>query len=331
MKSPNPSRAFLIGDSLCKLNTIGDKQHRFPTPFPVFTFLASTWTNRTLSLFSVYSLLSNLLSRQSMPVAFMVCINLLHLTLSNAFLPIYKARTQLLIYFQSSFWYYSQHPICIPSSFSSSTSKLIFSKCFLYFPFSPSAKFPRYFVACAMRPIVRWSLPFVAFGFFFKAVIVTSVKYLGHSPFSRMFLSSCVSILRPSFSENLSAPPGVSSFFVAIYIRSRSPWPCGLRCRFVAARFLRSRVRIPLRTWMFVSCKCCLLLQVEGFETSWSLVIVCATACMWLCDQLQKLSSIPTSPPTIFNILIFLYLTDARMVCKNTSRDAVRLLLEPTS
>ena len=35
-----------------------------------------------------------------------------------------------------------------------------------------------------------------------------------------------------------------------------SGWPCGLRRGSAATRMLGLRVRIPLRTWMFVSCKC---------------------------------------------------------------------------
>ena len=39
----------------------------------------------------------------------------------------------------------------------------------------------------------------------------------------------------------------------------RSQWPCGLRRRSSAARLLRSWVRIPPGTWMFVCCECCVL------------------------------------------------------------------------
>ena len=42
-------------------------------------------------------------------------------------------------------------------------------------------------------------------------------------------------------------------------IMSRSQWPRGLRRRSTAARLLRSWVRIPPRTWMFVCCECCVL------------------------------------------------------------------------
>jgi hypothetical protein len=48
-----------------------------------------------------------------------------------------------------------------------------------------------------MRLTVWWSLYFVAFGFFFKAVVVIAVKSLGHFPMSYMLISR-VSSLRPS-------------------------------------------------------------------------------------------------------------------------------------
>ena len=55
---------------------------------------------------------------------------------------------------------------------------------------------------------MRWMLRFVAFGFLFKAVIVTSVKSLGDSPFSYMLLIRCVAILKPSSPNGLSTYPG---------------------------------------------------------------------------------------------------------------------------
>jgi hypothetical protein len=39
----------------------------------------------------------------------------------------------------------------------------------------------------------------------------------------------------------------------------RSHWPRGLSRRSMAARPLRSWVRIPTRAWMFVCCECCVL------------------------------------------------------------------------
>ena len=37
----------------------------------------------------------------------------------------------------------------------------------------------------------------------------------------------------------------------------RSQWPRGLRRRSAASRLLRSWVRIPPGTWIFVCCECC--------------------------------------------------------------------------
>ena len=120
--------------------------------------------------------------------------------------PVYEVTKPFFIYLQSSFCYYSHHPNCIPSSFSFSKSKLIFSKYILNFPFIPSSKycyrvttqlqltnisyhiFAIIFAVCEIRLIVRWSLHFEVCVFFFKAIIVTSVKSLGHSPVSYMVL-----------------------------------------------------------------------------------------------------------------------------------------------
>jgi len=85
LKSPNPSRASLVRHLLYKLNRIGDKQHPFLTPLPIFTLLVSPRFSRTLTLWATYKLLINLLSRQSIPVSFRICINLVQLTRSNAF------------------------------------------------------------------------------------------------------------------------------------------------------------------------------------------------------------------------------------------------------
>ena len=45
-------------------------------------------------------------------------------------------------------------------------------------------------------------------------------------------------------------------FTQAMNVESRSQWPLGLRRRSGAARLLRSWVRIPPGTWMFVCCEC---------------------------------------------------------------------------
>ena len=46
---------------------------------------------------------------------------------------------------------------------------------------------------------------------------------------------------------------------IQIIIISRSQWPRELGRSSTAARLLRSWVRIPPGTWMFVCCKCCVL------------------------------------------------------------------------
>ena len=63
-------------------------------------------------------------------------------------LPVNEANTQFFMYLQSSFCYYSHHPNCIPTSFSYSKSKLIFSKYSLNSPFNPSSKYLCYYLCC---------------------------------------------------------------------------------------------------------------------------------------------------------------------------------------
>jgi hypothetical protein len=70
-------------------------------------------------------------------------------------------------------------------------------------------------------------------------------------------------------------------------IDDRSTWPCGLSRRSEAGWFLGSRVRIPLRVWMFVSCVvmycvgsglCDLL--ITHLEESYR-VCMCVSHCVW--------------------------------------------------
>jgi len=63
------------------------------------------------------------------------------------------------------------------------------------------------YAVCTMRLIVRCALHFAACGFFFKAIIVTAVKSLGHPPVSCMLLISRVISLRPSFPNILEYIP----------------------------------------------------------------------------------------------------------------------------
>ena len=85
LKFASPSRASLVRHSLYKLNRIGDKQHPCRTPLPICTLLVSPRSSHTLIFCSMYNLLINLLSRQSMPVRFRICINLVQFTRLNAF------------------------------------------------------------------------------------------------------------------------------------------------------------------------------------------------------------------------------------------------------
>ena len=62
--------------------------------------------------------------------------------------PIYQTCTQLFFFVQSSCWYYSHHPKCMPVSFSHTKSKLILSKYILNFPSNPSTKYPPYYLCC---------------------------------------------------------------------------------------------------------------------------------------------------------------------------------------
>jgi hypothetical protein len=74
----------------------------------------------------IYNLLINLLSSQSTLVSCSFYIHSVQFTQSNGFCQSVKQTHNS--YVQSLFRYYSQHPNCIPSSFSSSKSKLTFSK-----------------------------------------------------------------------------------------------------------------------------------------------------------------------------------------------------------
>jgi hypothetical protein len=113
VKSPNPSRAFLVIHSLYRLNRIGDKQHHCLTPLPIFTLLVSPQFSRTLTLSAIYKLLINLLSRQSIPISFRICNILVQLTWSNAFCQsmkqtlssshIYKVRSDIILSIPNAF------------------------------------------------------------------------------------------------------------------------------------------------------------------------------------------------------------------------------------
>jgi hypothetical protein len=162
-------------------------------------------------LWSVYNLLINLLSRQSTPAFFRICINLIH-----GLLPVYEA----IIYFQCSFWYYSQHPNYIPVSFpllnpnwASTNTAYIFVSVLLL------SIFTAIFAVYVMMLIVPWSLHFVAFSFPFKPITVTQTKSFGHFSVSYTRITRCWSValwiwdhllpiiwIHPPVSHNLLQP-----------------------------------------------------------------------------------------------------------------------------
>jgi len=57
----------------------------------------------------------------------------------------------------------------------------------------------------AVCVIVQWLLHFVVFSFF-KAIIVTLMKPLGHLPVLYVLFISCIIILRPSSPNSVSTP-----------------------------------------------------------------------------------------------------------------------------
>jgi len=141
LKSPNPSRATLVRHSLYKLNRIGDKQHPCLTPLPIFTLFVSPWFSHTLKLWAMYKLLINLLSRQSIPVPFRICINLVQLTQSNVFCQSMKQEHRSTTIYKVR----SDITLSIPNAslvpFPLLNPKLIFSVYNLNFPFKPSSKY----------------------------------------------------------------------------------------------------------------------------------------------------------------------------------------------
>ena len=125
--------------------------------------------SRTLTLWAMYRLPINLLSRQSIPVPFRFCINLVQLTRSNAFCQsmkqthssasISKIHSDIILSIPTA----SLHPVpLLNPNWSSPSTSLVFLSILLLNIFGTI------FVVCMIRLIVRWSLHFVACGFFFN-------------------------------------------------------------------------------------------------------------------------------------------------------------------
>ena len=116
----------------------------------------------------MYNFLINLLSRQSIPVCFRICINLVHFIRSNAFSQSIKQTHNFSsISKVRSDIYHSQHPNCIHSFFSSSFPNWSSPSTSSIFLSTPILSILAAIVAVyTMRQILRWPLHFVAYGFF---------------------------------------------------------------------------------------------------------------------------------------------------------------------
>jgi hypothetical protein len=166
LKSRNPSRASLIRHSLYKLNRIGDTHQPCLTPVQIFTLLFFPQFNRNLTLWAMNKLLINILSRQSIPVPFRICINLIHLIRSNTFCQsmkqthisssICKFRSDIILRFPLASL--NTFPLLNPNLSSPNTSSIFLSYLLL-------SIIVNIFSVCAIRLIVWCSLHFVACGF----------------------------------------------------------------------------------------------------------------------------------------------------------------------
>jgi hypothetical protein len=158
----------------------------------------------------MYNLLINLLLRHSVPVPFKTCISLVQFIQSHAFCQFMKqahnsssmTKVHSDIILSIPIAYLDPFPLLNPNWSSPSTSSML---SILLQTIHTT------FAVCATRLIVQWSLHFVACGFFFKAIIVTSLKSLGYSPVSYMLFISCVISLRSSYPNSYSTSPGTSS------------------------------------------------------------------------------------------------------------------------
>jgi len=159
----------------------------------------------------MYNLLINLLLHNSVPVPFKTFINLVQFIQSHAFCKSMKqannsssmAKVHSDIILSIPIAYLDPFPLLNPNWSSPSTSSIFLSILL--------QTIHTIFAVCATRMIVWWSLHFVAFGFFFKAIIVTSLKSLGYSLVSYMLFIGCVISLRPSSPNSFSTSAGTSS------------------------------------------------------------------------------------------------------------------------
>ena len=218
LKSPNFSRAFLVRHLLHKLNRINYKQLPFLTPLPVFILLVSSWSIHTLTPCTVFSSTSFYTILNQGPLGSALVWSSLNDQIPSASLwCICEASTNFFIYILVDF------DVTLSIQIVSLVSFPLLNQNW-YLPVVSSVFFSilllsilaNVFTSCVVRLVVWWLLHFVAVCFFCKAVVLMSVKSLGHCPDSYILLIRCAIILRSSAS-NLSASPGTSSsYFIHI-------------------------------------------------------------------------------------------------------------------
>ena len=137
------------------------------TPLPIYTITASTCTSHILTFCSVYKLLLDFLSRQSIPVSFAICISLVHIDGQMPSASLWNKHT--IPYLCPKFFVIS---LSAPSC--SSKSKFIFFTYILTFlPFLLLSNLATIFAVFATK------LDFVPFVIFCNTITVT----LGHCLF----------------------------------------------------------------------------------------------------------------------------------------------------
>lgn len=140
----------------------------------------SSWTRFILTFCSIYILLLEFLSLQSVPTSFDICINLVYLDRQMPSVCLWN--THPIPHLCPQFVVIS---LSVCSFFSK--SKLIFSTCHHLLPFL----FLRFLAT--VFAVFMMKLNFVAFGFYLQKIILT----LGHCPISCMLLTRPFTILRP--------------------------------------------------------------------------------------------------------------------------------------
>ena len=119
-------------------------------------------------------------------------------------------------------------------------------------------------------------------------------------------------------------------------MRSRSRWPCGLRCWSAAARWLVLRVGIPLRARMFVCFVCCVLctwsynkvrelIKVKVLHTS----LLNTTMFAFKVLPLGSYTPIP-APSPLFKTILDPVLWNSLQSCRSITPDVIRVIKMPT-